>query len=185
MGLEYINLDEQTRSFMVQELNINDLYQSPRLTQHGLAIWPELIEEAARNHSDTWLENQLISQNCIKTSEYYIRAGVRRLRKVPKNSAQMLAEGEFNRYYLRGLCLRAQSEGIETLTVYRGKNVFSPRVESEAKIGTEIRVDTLLIELRSNDFVSVDSAFSVPSGPNSGLTAKLSISKTGIQPLSA
>lgn len=174
MGLHYKNLDVSTRGFMLQELSMNDHYQSPRLTQHGLAIWPKLMEEATRYHSDVWLEQQLIGQNCIKTSEYYVRSGVRRSRRINiPNAAQMLAEGEFNRYYLRGLCLKAKHDKIEHLIVYRGKEVSAPRPESEAKIGTLIGVNSLLALLRANDFVSVDKAFSVPSGPNSGLTAEL------------
>ena len=89
------------------------------------------------------------------------------------HAAQQLAEGEFNRYYIRGLCRRAQEEGITELVIYRGKEVRKPRPESQAKIGTRISVDHLLEALRSHDFVSVEEAFAVPSGPNSGLTAQL------------
>jgi hypothetical protein len=86
----------------------------------------------------------------------------------------MLAEGEFNRFYLRGLCLRGKDDGFSHLEIYRGKAVSEPRPESQAKIGCLINVDVLLAALRSLDFVSVEqSGFAIPSGPNSGLTAQI------------
>lgn len=89
------------------------------------------------------------------------------------HAAQQLAEGEFNRYYVRALCTRSMAAGSENLVVYRGKAVDRPRPESEAKIGTLIAVDKLLATLRANDFVSLDSAMGVPAGPSSGLTCRL------------
>ena len=89
------------------------------------------------------------------------------------HAAQQLAEGEFNRYYLRGLCMRAKAANVSSLVIYRGKQVNQPRPESEAKIGTSINVDTLLSALRTNDFVTIEDAIGVPGGPNSGLTARL------------
>lgn len=184
MGLFYEDLDTTTRGFMIQELNVGNPYQSPRLTERGLDLWPQLLSEACRYNDDIWLEEQLVLNELFKTHEFYIRNGIRYRRRInAKKSAQMLAEGEFNRYYLRGICLRAQHEGFEKLTVYRGKEVSTPRAESEAKIGTDIEANALLTTLRSHDFVSVDSAFSIPSGPNSGLTAKIKRSKTGLDQL--
>ena len=110
----------------------------------------------------------------MRLREPYTRDGITRWRKVNREqAAQQLAEGEFNRYYLRGLCLRAKVEERDTLIVYRGKEVQHPRPESEQKIGTGVAVDTLLQNLRTNDFVTIETTLGVPGGPNSGLTAKL------------
>jgi hypothetical protein len=91
--------------------------------------------------------------------------------KVPYNAAQQLAEGEFNRFYLRGIASRALKEGKKDLRIYRGKEVSAPRVESEEKVGSLIDAALLLAELRKNDFV--DNALGLPAGPNSGLTAEI------------
>lgn len=110
----------------------------------------------------------------MRSHESYTRKGVTREREVNRaHAAQQLAEGEFNRYYLRGLCLRAKAEGKDSLIVYRGKQVSKPRPESESKIGSSISVDVLLATLRTNDFVTIEDAIGLPGGPNSGLTAKL------------
>jgi hypothetical protein len=71
------------------------------------------------------------------------------------------------------LCRRSLEGGLGHLEVYRGKEVRDPRPESEVKIGTLVDPAALLETLRSNDFVSIGDYLSVPSGPNSGLTARL------------
>jgi len=70
--------------------------------------------------------------------------------RVPKNAPQTLAEGEFNRYYIRGLCARAIAEGIDEVVVYRGKAVKDPRTESQAKIGKRFNARVLLRDLRNS-----------------------------------
>ena len=92
-------------------------------------------------------------------------------RKVPVNAADTLAEGEFNRFYLRGLCRRALENGEKELVIYRAKPVSQPRRESERKLGTTVDAEALLRDLREH--LGVDSALGLPPGPNSGLSAKL------------
>jgi hypothetical protein len=174
MGIKYANLDATTRGYMLQESQLGGHYSSPRLTDVGLTKWVQLLELAIESHNDDWLGNELIRLDYIRDQEPFKTKSGSSWRTINKpHSAQMLAEGEFNRYYLRGLCLRATNEGQSTLTIYRGKSVTTPRPKSEAKIGTAINVDQLLPMLRSNDFVSIELAFAVPGGPNSGLTARL------------
>ena len=174
MGIHYENLDDVTRGFSLEESALGNHYPSPRLTDEGLANWVPLLEEALRNHDDDWLAREIRTRGYMRNREQYIRQDRTQYRYINiPHAAQQLGEGEFNRYYLRGLCRRAQSEGITHLIVYRGKEVRNPRPESEAKIGTQIAVDALLEALRSNDFVSIEDTLAVPGGPNSGLTARL------------
>lgn len=174
MGINYENLDETTRAYMFQEIRLGGHYISPRLTEEGQAAWPSLLEQAYKNHNDDWIAREILNRGYIRSQEQYTRQGIVRTREINKeHAAQQLAEGEFNRYYLRGLCLRAKAEGKDVLIVYRGKEVSTPRPESERKIGTAISVDVLLSMLRTNDFVSIEQCIGVPSGPNSGLTCKL------------
>lgn len=174
MGLKYQNLDAETRPLVLDELKQGNLYQSPRLTPEGLAQWPKLLTDAAGSHNDDWLATQILERGLLKSRENYIRKGKAYQRDINQpHAAQQLAEGEFNRFYLRGLCRRAQKDGIKTVVVYRAKAVDRPRPESEALIGKHIPVDELLAALRSNDFVSIEDALKVPGGPNSGLSARL------------
>jgi hypothetical protein len=80
-------------------------------------------------------------------------------------AAETLAEGEFNRFYVRALC-RRQMSGDGQLVVHRAKQVQNPRPESEALIGTSPNAGKLLDDLRNNP--GVEPALGVPKGPNSG-----------------
>jgi hypothetical protein len=174
MGIRYENLDATTRPYMHDEWKRGAFYESPRLTDQGLATWPSLLEDAILHHDDDWLADELRRRGFIRTKESYTRNGKTLTRRVnQEQAAEQLAEGEFNRFYLRGLCLRAKAQGKDDLLVYRGKAVRQPRPESEAKIGTSVQVDTLLDALRTNDFVTIEAVVGVPGGPNSGLTCRV------------
>jgi hypothetical protein len=80
----------------------------------------------------------------------------------------MLAEGEFNRFYIRGVCLRAIEEGMYEVIVYRAKTVEHARAESEQKIGQRVAAEDVLRDLRAHP--GVDTALGLPPGPNSGLS---------------
>ncbi|MCC4630597.1 hypothetical protein ABQW55_000560 [Xanthomonas citri pv. malvacearum] len=177
MGIRYENLDAITRKHMLNEVGIGGSYISPRLTPDGIAAWSNLLQEAVRNYNDDWLAHELINRNFVLAEESYTRDGVTRLRRINQShAAQQLAEGEFNRYYIRGLCERANQEGKDHLVIYRGKAVSNPRPESEAKIGARIETDALLKILRKSDFVKIEDAVGIsaaPGGPSSGITCKL------------
>lgn len=91
--------------------------------------------------------------------------------KVPVNAPDMLSEGEFNRYYMRGICIQVIEENRDEVEVYRGKKVSNPRPESQAKLGSMLSAKTLLDDLRES--VGVDTALGLPPGPNSGLTIRM------------
>lgn len=82
-----------------------------------------------------------------------------------------MGEGEFGRYYARGLCRRAIDEGIAELEVYRAKAVMEPRPGSQAKIGLRVDPTTILKDLRQTQ--GVEPALGLPPGPNSGLTLRI------------
>ena len=84
----------------------------------------------------------------------------------------MLAEGEFNRFYIRGLCLRAIELGIGEVAVYRAKYVESPRPESDYLIGQRLPAASLLEDLRIHSGEE-EPYLKVPGGPNSGLSVHL------------
>lgn len=176
MGIHFDNLDTITQGYMLEESRLGGHYISQRLTPEGQAAWQSLLEDAIQSHDDDWLEAELLRRGFIRSQETYLRSGKEYVRKINQpHAAQQLAEGEFNRYYIRGLCVRAKAEGKQFLEIYRGKQVSQPRPESEAKIGTKVDVDAVLDTLRRNDFVNIEEeAFGVPGGPNSGLTARIS-----------
>jgi len=175
MGIFYKNLDELTRKYMLEELEwdiVNDnLYinKNLRLTSAGQSKSVELLREAIISYNDDWLANQLRGKGYMETyEERRSQNGKISKARVPINAPETLAEGEFNRYYARGVCKRAITEGIKEVVVYRGKQVKQPRPESEAMIRKRIDAKALLEDLRKSQ--GVDPALGVPHGPNSGLT---------------
>jgi len=175
MGLDYRNLDDNTRRQAEAELdfdiNRGALYLSQRLTESGVAAYPDMLRDALRRGSDATLAEALRQPGILATHEMSHRLGRPYRKRVPVNAADTLAEGEFNRFYLRGLCRRALDEGINALVVYRAKDAAFPRPESEALIGKHLEPATLLEDLRASG--GADTALGLPPGPNSGLSACL------------
>lgn len=175
MGLRYLNLDDRTREGMAEEIKIaiadGSIYLSPRLTEKARADWPKMLLSAARSGTDETLSSELRSSDCL------IRTELRRKKNdlssslvaVPVTAADTLAEGEFNRFYMKSLCRRAVRDG-RRLVVYRGKEVLNPRAESSAKIGSVVEAETLLSSLKTS---GVETSLGLPPGPGSGLTIKL------------
>lgn len=176
MLLTLTNLDDQTRKYMLEEIESDiaspqRFYISPRLSNIGRNDYPLLLKQAVESQNDEWLANQLQQNGRLnETEQRRTKNGITNA-KVPYNAHEMLAEGEFNRFYIRGLCRRAIEEGSNELVVYRAKEVANPRIESQAKIGTRVNAQSLLNDLRTHP--GVDTALGLPAGPNSGLSVKL------------
>lgn len=175
MALNLVNLDERTRGFMLKEIESDassgKLYISPRLNSRGQQEYPRLLKEAAKSHNDSWLAEQIRRNGLMKTEEERRKPkGGYTIAQIPVTAPDTLAEGEINRFYIRGLCLRAIQDGIPELVVYRAKQVSSPRRESETKIGARISPESLLQDVRTHP--GVDTALGLPPGPNSGLSVR-------------
>lgn len=134
--------------------------------------YPDLLRKAFSNGNEQTLSQELKVRGLINEMEIRRKpkGGFTEI-KVPVNAHQVLAEGEFNRFYIRALCRLSIEETAGTLEVYRAKEVNHPRLESEEKIGTVVAADALLNDLRKNP--GVELALGLPTGPNSGLSVRL------------
>jgi hypothetical protein len=175
MPLAYEDLDDRTRSLMLEEIERDSasgaLYIGSYLNDAGRAAWTELLPTAARSHNDAWLAERLRNGLMKQTVERPKPKGGYTMVRVPVTAPEMLAEGEFNRFYIRALCRRALADGIAYLVIYRAKAVQNPRPESEARIGSTVDPQAVLDDLRANP--GVETALGLPPGPNSGLSARL------------
>jgi hypothetical protein len=175
MGLRYEDLTPETRRFMLEEIQRDDLaetlYRSPWLTQGGQGDWAGILRDAATNGTDDTLAAQLRLRG---------RIAARAQRRKP-NSPQMTwyAVGphapdviacEFNVFYCRGLCRRAIAENIPRLEVYRARVSAQPRRESEMKLGLLVEPEVILIDLRNSH--GTEPSFGLPPGPNTGLSLR-------------
>jgi hypothetical protein len=166
---------ESVRALMLEELEYDVskdiLYRSERLTDHGFTEYPELMRQAIASHDEQWLAHEINRRDLLKSHEIRNTKRGQITAKVPVTAAHTLAEGEFNRYYIRAVCRMSLERGQTTVEVYRAKEVEQPRPESQRRIGALLRADAVLEDLR--DKSSVDAVLGVPAGPNSGLSVRL------------
>lgn len=70
MGLDYRDLDAETRSLMVEEIDIDvangSLYLSNYLNEAGRSNWPTLLREASQHGSDDRLAAALRERGSFK-----------------------------------------------------------------------------------------------------------------------
>lgn len=168
MTIHYRDLNTgSVRTLAVQEVDrdiqAGTIYQSPRLTPEGSRQWPSLLRDALASHDDGWLAAALRARGLLASHEpRRTPSGGTTMAKVPVTAADTLAEGEFNRFYARGLCADVLASGGTHVMVYRGKDVANPRVESEAMItrrpwGKDITRDAITLLAREAPYDPVVS----------------------------
>jgi len=183
MAMTFPNLDGIVRELMLEEfrldVSLHKLYRGKRLTEFGWGEWPAALEAALRSGNDVSLSRWLARPGLLVTTEMATRNGQTFSRRVPDTAPITFAEGEFNRYYIRGVCrlalqLHAAGKGSDDVVVYRARQSENPRPESVRLEGTRIKAIDLLRDLRENTAVDgVTTALGLPPGPNSGLSVRL------------
>lgn len=174
MDLHHLN-DSKVRGYLVAEIesdrDAGTLYPSKNLNPEGLKKWPALLVKAALDGDTQTLADALRTNGCMLDYTTRQQGGKTIDVKVRHDAPEMLAEGEFNRYYARAVCRRAlDDDPSASVEVYRAKAVEVPRSSSEALLGSHVSASVLLDDLRQG---SLDAALKVPNGPNSGLSVRL------------
>lgn len=170
-NFEFRNLTQETRSMMLTEVDSDQasgvLYPSACFNETGPGIYPVLLREAITSFEEAWLGDQLRTKGCF--GERYVDSNGKDS-KVPTNAHERFAQGEFNRFYIRSLCLQALSNPDKRLIVYRARESSFKRPESEAKIGKTVSAQEVLDDLRTS--IGTGTFFGVPEA-NSGLSLEL------------
>lgn len=170
MSFNFEDLNINTRNKMLEEINLDiskdNLYFSTRFSQKGIDDYQEILIKHVTQGNELSLGDELRLNGRFNTIEQTIRGP----KKVPFNAHETFSEGEFNRFYVRALCVIALDSG-KKLQVYRAKDVATSRSASISKIGEIVNPSTLLEDLRAN--IGIDTALGLPSGPNSGLSVKI------------
>ena len=176
MGLRYENLDIETRRHMLKEIEFDaqneTFYLSSYLSQAGQGEWQEVLVEAVCSGNDDTMAQALRQRGRLNEFAYRrTPSGGHTQYRVPATAPETLAEGEFNRYYVRGLCRRAIAESIRKLEVYRAKDGEAVRPEWMERIGLLMEPETFLIDVRLS--IGIEPALGIPQGPSSGLTLRI------------
>lgn len=165
------NLDEVTRRYMLIEVEeavkASQLHMSQRFTTLGREQYPALLREAVRTGNEDSLTTAILKEQLLVEREPY-GTGTRR---VPTNAARTFAEGQFNSFYMRGVCHRAIQAGNK-VEVYRAKEVIKEHPASTYQEGQQLNPQQVLRLLRHSPS-GRDRGPLVPAGFNSGLSLRL------------
>jgi len=178
MGFQFEQLDSLIRALMMEEIDRDsvhgDLYDSRLLTPLGRASFRELLRVSARAHDADFLADGMASGENFIEKETIIRADASCERRVNfVNAARRLAEGEFNRYYMRAVCRRAMEVGTD-VQVYRARESARHRTNSDSLSGHIYDARSLLAVLRQRVRPNVGVAAGIiPGDVNSGLSLRM------------
>ncbi len=146
------------------------LFRSERLTDSGWKQYADLMRRAIKTEGLYWLIDQLSQRGMIQLREQrHTRRGII-IVDVPRTAAQTLGEGEYNRFYIRAVCIAVIAGNSDHVIAYRAKQVSNPRPESQAKINRRFPASLVLDSLRRGD--SVENAIGIPAGANSGISVR-------------
>ncbi|MEY3784042.1 MAG: hypothetical protein RLZZ230_364 [Candidatus Parcubacteria bacterium] len=174
MAFKFKNLDPELRQLMLTEVELdisNDsLYISKRFTPRGQAAYPGFLKEAVVNGTEASFGIVISKRGLINKEEMRHSNNKVITLRIPGDAGTSLAKGEFNRFYMRAVLVKAMAENLE-VEIYRAQEVARARTESHLIIGKKVNSSELLENLRSK--MGVDTALGLPKGPNSGLSIKL------------
>jgi hypothetical protein len=174
MPLTYENLDPTTRRYALAELDhdlANDAFHaSDRLRPTAVAEYQRMLHDALRYYDDLWLDEHA-ADLLVDFETRRTKSGGVTTAKLPHLASRMLAEHDFNHYYMRGVARRAIEEGRQVVEVYRARLSLEPRPESAELEGTRLTASEVLGQLRG---LPQEDGVRVPLGRmNSGLSVRL------------
>jgi hypothetical protein len=152
MSLDLPHLDERTRQFMLAELDADlvaeSLYRSPQLSETGLCHYQRLLRDAIQSGTEASLAEALGALGAVRPPSRWQHPKEVGPTEALADATFRLAEREFHRFYIRGLCCRALKHGIDVLVIYRARPADHGRTPADSMIGLRIDVRSLLEDLR-------------------------------------
>ena len=175
MALELLHLDACTRRFMLDELRADlvagVLYLSPHLNERGRSQYQQLLQAAVATGTERSFADDLCAMDYVELPAHWKRSDPKDVDEALVAAAELLAEREFHRFYIRGLCRRAMHEGVPNLVIYRAKAAPAGRSHSEMMVGVKITASSLLEDL-SQDFRTMPP-HGLPQCRDPGLSVRL------------
>lgn len=168
MNLENLDLKD-VRKYMLDEVNLDmendDLYYSSYLKEDCKDVYSDLLKNEIEFGNPESFSKSIKDKMILRKIEMTKRGP----RNVRKNAHETLGEGEFNRFYIRGLCKKAIKQGLK-IEVYRAKQVNKPREKSKNLIEEILDPKFVLEDFRTNFGRNTSSEI---SKPNSGISLRL------------
>jgi hypothetical protein len=152
MSLDLAHLDDRTRHFMLAELDADvvdeSLYLSPLLSETGLCHYRRLLHVAIQHGTEDSFAEALGALGAVRPPSRWQHPREVGPAEALADATYRLAEREFHRFYIRGLCCRALEQGIDLLVIYRARPADLGRAPADSMIGLRIDVRSLLEDLR-------------------------------------
>ena len=175
MSFNFKHLTEQVRALMLDEVDLDEksgeMYTGKTTNLAGKAAFAGLLKAAIKDGNEVTLGLSLHPGLFLQKSPRSNGRGGTVMASVPSDANQTLAEGEFNRFYIRAVCRLALDQGCPEVEIYRARRSENPRPESQRLLGKQIDASSLLNDLRNSQ--GVDTALGCPPGPRSGLSVML------------
>jgi hypothetical protein len=130
-----------------EDLAAETLYRSPHLNDEGQRTYESLLRSAITGGTDVSFADALCANNALRLPVKWQRAADVGSREALDALASTLAEREFHRFYIRGLCRRAIKQGVQTLIIYRAKPPTVSRPPSKSMVGVQVMAGSLLEDL--------------------------------------
>jgi hypothetical protein len=156
-GIRQLMLEE-----VDQDLSRGELYRSRYFTKDGADAYPDLLKLMIKDRSPGLFVEALEHPSFFRQELNG--------RRVPSSAARMFGEAEFNRYYIRAVCIEALRRGQSAVTIYRAKDTDEHRDKSDRLVAKEIDAEFLLHDMRTSQGKKTKSGL---LGPNSGLSVHL------------
>jgi hypothetical protein len=168
-------IEPETRNYMIQELDFdivnNSLYINPFLKKDSETLYLSLLHTALTIGNPESFAAAITANDLLIERHIYTKEGREIEARVPATFNATLAAGEFNRYFMRAVCLTALQQGKPVVEIYRAKAVGKPRQQTDDRLGHRIDPQVLLADLRQTNFEN-PSVFGL-GGPNSGLSIRI------------
>ena len=152
MSLDLPHLDARTRQLKLAELDADvaaeSLYRSPQLSEAGLSHYQRLLRVAIQIGTDASFAEALGALGAVRPPSRWQHPKQVGPAEALADATFRLAEREFHRFYIRGLCCRALEQGIDLLVIYRARPADPGRAPADSMIGLRIDVESLLEDLR-------------------------------------
>jgi hypothetical protein len=171
MKYNFLDLNEEIRSLMKEEvafdLDNGILSKSTRFNDKGNIEYSDILLKNIENGDEETMSFQLVG--LFKAKEIsHDKKGNKIEKDIPSDANKNFANTEFNRFYMRALCVFALKNN-KSLEIYRAKDSLSHRLESDNSLNTKIEnVQETLMMLRDNK-----EYYNFIAKPNSGLSLKI------------
>lgn len=171
MKYNFVNLNKEIRELMKEEvlfdLDKNILSKSTRFNDKGNSEYATILLNNIENGDEEILSSELIGLFNAKEISHTKKGNIIE-KDVPIDANETLAKTEFNRFYMRALCIFALKNN-KNLEIYRAKESQIHRTESDILIGSRIEnIQDALKTLRDNK-----KYYNFIAKPNSGLSLKI------------